>query len=158
MRASPQKIREIKSFLEKIDEQLKNLRITVKQGLKSQLNLRQEEVRVEVPIGDSGRVIVNRGTKGGVVLESKPGKGVVRGKLSKRESILDEMNTPDVTNLEGNSATIYIGQQVPFTTTENFRARNTVSHVQSTHFRDVRTGFKILSQLRKDQVILEISP
>ena len=38
--ASPQKIREIISFLEKIDCQLKNLRITVKKGLKSQLNLR----------------------------------------------------------------------------------------------------------------------
>jgi hypothetical protein len=36
VRASPQKIREIKSFLEKNDGQLKNLRITVKQGLKSQ--------------------------------------------------------------------------------------------------------------------------
>ena len=115
--ASNQKIREIKSLLEKIDDQLKNLRITVKQGLKSQLNLRQEEVRVEVPIGDSGRVIVNRGTKGGVVLESKPGKGIVRGKLSKRESILDEMNTQIVTTLKGNSATIFIGQQLPFTAT-----------------------------------------
>ena len=158
MHASPQKIREIKSLLGNIDDQLKNLRITVKQGLKSQLSLRQEEMRVEVPIGDSGRVIVNRGTKDGVVLESKPGKEVVRRKLSKRKSILDEMNTQIVTTLKGNTGTIFIGQQVPFTTTENFRARNTVSHVQSTHFRDVRTGFKILSQLRKDQVILEISP
>jgi hypothetical protein len=93
------------------------------------LNLRQEEVRVEVPIGDSSRVIVNRGTKGGVVLESRPGKGVVRGKLSKQKSILDEMNTQVVATLKGNSATIFIGQQVPFTITENFRARNTVSQV-----------------------------
>ena len=41
--ASNQKIREIKSLLEKIDDQLKILRIAVKQDLKSQLNLRQEE-------------------------------------------------------------------------------------------------------------------
>ena len=95
------------------------LRITVKQGLKSQLNLQREEVRIEVPIGDTGRVIFSRRTNGSVVLESKPGKGVVRGKLSKREFILDEMSTQVVTNREGNSATIYIGQQVPFTTTEN---------------------------------------
>jgi len=54
VRASPQKIREIISFLEKIDCQLKNLRITVKQGLKSQLNFRREEVRVEVSIGYTG--------------------------------------------------------------------------------------------------------
>jgi type II secretory pathway component GspD/PulD (secretin) len=156
--ASPKKIKEIKNFLEKIDCQLKNLRITIKQGLKSQLNFRRDEVRVEVPIDYTGRVIVNRGTNGGEVLESKPEKGVVRGKLSKREPILDEMNTQVVTNLEGNSATIYIGQQVPFTTTENFRTGNTVSQVQSIQFKDVRTGFKILPQLREDQVILKISP
>jgi hypothetical protein len=88
-----QKKLEKKNLSRKIDCQLKNLRITVKQGLKSQLNLRQEEVRVEVPIVDTGRVIVNRGTNGSVILESKPGKGVVRGKHSKRKSILDEMNT-----------------------------------------------------------------
>jgi hypothetical protein len=115
-------------------------------------------VRVEVPIGNLGRVIFNRGTKGGVVLESKPGRGAVRAKFSKRESSLDEMNTLAVTTLKGNSAIIYIGQQVPFMTTENFRARNTISQAQSTNFRDVRTGFKILPQFGKDQVILEIAP
>ena len=104
-------------------------------------------MRVEVPILDTGRVIVNRGTNDGVVLESKRGKGVVRGKLSKREFILDKMNFQVVTNLEGNSATIYIGQQVPFPTTENFSMRKTVSQVQFTQFRDVRMGFKILLQL-----------
>jgi hypothetical protein len=41
--ASPQKIREIKSLLEKNDDEIKNLRITVKQGLMSQLNLLQDE-------------------------------------------------------------------------------------------------------------------
>ena len=158
VRASPQKIREIKSLLEKIDGQHKNLRITVKQGLKSQLNIRQTEMNVEFPIGESGRVIINRGTKGAVIVESKSGKGAVRGKLSERESILNEMNTQVVTTLEGNSATIYIGQQVPFKTTENFRTGNTVSQVESTQFRDVRTGFKVLPQLREDQVILKISP
>jgi hypothetical protein len=93
VRTSLKKSIEIKSLLEKNDGQLKSLRITVKQGLKSQLNLLQEEVRVEVPIVGSGRVILNRGTKDGLVLESKPGKGVVRGKLYKRESFLDKMIT-----------------------------------------------------------------
>jgi len=115
-------------------------------------------VNIEVPIGDSGRVIINQGTKGGVIVENKPGKGAVRGKLSERESILDEMNTQVVTTLEGNPATIYIGQQIPFTTTDNFRTGNTVSQIESTQFRDVRTGFKVLPQLRDDQVILKISP
>ena len=32
-------------------------------------------MNVEVPIGDSGRVIIKRGTKGAVTVESKSGKG-----------------------------------------------------------------------------------
>ncbi len=158
VRASPRKLREIKELLEKIDGQLKNLRITVKQGLKSQLKISQVEVDVEVPIGDSGRVIINRDTKGGVIVENKPGRGGVRGKLSERESILDEMNTQVVTTMEGNPATIYIGQQVPFKITENFRTGNTVSQIESTQFRDVRTGFNVLPQIQGDRVILKISP
>jgi hypothetical protein len=158
VRASPRKLREIKSLLEKIDGVLKNLRITVKQGLKSQLNVRERELSGEVPIGDSGRVIISPGKKGGVIVENKPGKGAVRGRLSDRESFLDEMNTQVVTTLEGNPATIYIGQQLPFTTTENFRSGNINSQTKSTQYRDVRTGFRVLPQIRGDQVILEISP
>jgi hypothetical protein len=67
-------------------------------------------VSVEFPIVDTGWVIVNRGTNDGYVLESKLGKGVVRCKLSKLESILVEMNIQLVINLSGNSATIYIGR------------------------------------------------
>jgi type II secretory pathway component GspD/PulD (secretin) len=158
VRASPRKLREIKSLLEKIDGQLKNLRITVKQGLKSRLNVRERALSGEVPIGDSGRVIITPGKKGGVILENKSGKGSVRGRFSDRESSLDEMNTQVVTTLEGNPATIYIGQQVPFKTIENFRSGNINSQTESTRFRDVRTGFRVLPQIRDDQVILKISP
>ncbi len=158
VRASTRKLREIKSLLKKIDGQLKNLRITVKQGLKSQLKVRETGVRGEVPIGDSSRVIITPGKKGGVVVENKSGKGSVRARLSERESFLDEMNTQVVTTLEGKPATIYIGQQVPFKITDNFRRGNTISQVESTQFKEVRTGFRVLPQIQEDQVILRISP
>ena len=158
VRASPRKLREIKSLLNKIDGQLKNLRITVKQGMKSQLNLLEAEVIGEVPVGDSGRVIINPENNGEVIVDNKPGKGAVRGKFSERNSFLDEMNTQVVTTLEGNPATIYIGQQVPFQTTEKFRSGNIISQTQSTQFKDVRTGFKVLPQIQDNQVVLKISP
>ena len=158
VRASPRKLREIKQLLETIDGQLKNLQITVKQGQRYQLNLREVEVNAEVPIGDSGRVIINSDNRGGVKVDSKSVKGNVRGRLSDRKSFLDEMNTQVVTTLEGSPATIYIGQQVPFQITEKFRSGNIISQSQSTQFKDVRTGFKVLPQIRDDQVILKISP
>jgi type II secretory pathway component GspD/PulD (secretin) len=156
VRASPGKLEEVKALLEKIDGQLKNLRITVKQGLRSQLNGFEAEVSGEVPIGDSGRVIINPREKGRVIVEGK--SGTVQGKFSKRKFLLDEMNTQVVTTLEGNPATIYIGQQIPFKTTESVRSGSTVTQFESTQFKDVQTGFRVLPQIRGDQVIMKISP
>ena len=158
VRASPRKIKEIKGLLEQIDGRLRNLRITVKQGLRSQLSRQERDVSGEVPVGDSGRIIINPEAKGGVILENKSGKAAVRGRISDRESFLDEMNTQVVTTLEGNPATIYIGQQIPFNVTKRFRSGNTVTNFNSSQFKDVRTGFKVLPHIRDDQVILEISP
>lgn len=158
VRASPRKIKEIKGLLEQIDGRLRNLRITVKQGLRSQLSRQERDLSGEVPVGDSGRIIINPEAKGGVILENKSGKAAVRGRISDRESFLDEMNTQVVTTLEGNPATIYIGQQIPFNVTERFRSGNTVTNFNSSQFKDVRTGFKVLPHIRDDQVILEISP
>jgi maltose-binding protein MalE len=64
VRASPRKLREIKTLLEKIDAQLTNLQITVKQGFRSQLNKMEQEIEVAIPIGEAGRVIINPGDKG----------------------------------------------------------------------------------------------
>ena len=64
VRASPRKLREIKNLFKQIDAQLKNLRITVKQGVRSQLNELEKELDAEIPIGESGRVIINPEEKG----------------------------------------------------------------------------------------------
>ena len=64
VRASPRRLREIKNLLKQIDAQLKNLRITVKQGVRSQLNELEKELDAEIPIGESGRVIINPEEKG----------------------------------------------------------------------------------------------
>ena len=64
VRDSPRKLREIKNLLKQIDAQLKNLRITVKQGVRSQLNELEKKLDAETPIGESGRVIINPEEKG----------------------------------------------------------------------------------------------
>ncbi len=87
VRASPRKLREIKNLLGKIDGQLKNLRITVKQGLRSQLNELEARINGQIPIGDSGRVVINPGEKeGGIIVEGQLGGGMVRGRISEREA------------------------------------------------------------------------
>ena len=81
VRASPRKLREIKTLLEKIDAQLTNLRITVKQGFRSQLNKMEQEIEAAIPIGEAGRVIINPGDKGGLIIGGKAEKGSIRGRF-----------------------------------------------------------------------------
>ncbi len=158
VRASPQKLKEIKSLLEKIDARLKNLRITVRQGLRSQLESLDREIDLQVPLGEAGQIIIDSGNLGsdGVILEGD--SGVVRGRLQHRKSTLDEMNTQIVTTLEGNAATLYLTQQIPFRDTTNVRVGSQIKQFESTKFKQVRTGFRVLPRLQGGQVTLEISP
>jgi hypothetical protein len=71
---------------------------------------------------------------------------------------MDEMNTQVVTTLEGNAATIYFTRRIPLKETRSFSTGNKVTQLESIRFRDVRSGFMVLPQIRGDQVILEISP
>ena len=158
VRASPRKLREIKTLLEKIDAQLTNLRITVKQGFRSQLNKMEQEIEAAIPIGEAGRVIINPGDKEGLIIGDKAEKGSIRGRFLQRKASLDEMNTQVVTTLEGNAATIYFTRRIPLKETRNFSTGNKVTQLESIRFRDVRSGFMVLPQIRGDQVILEISP
>ena len=160
VRASPRKLREIKSLLEKIDAQLKNLRITMKQGSRSQLNKLEQEIEAVVPIGEAGRVILNPGNKDseGLIIGSETKNGSIRGRFLQRKSSLDEMDTQVVTTLEGNAAAIYFTRQIPFKETRSFSTGNKTTQLESTRFKNVRSGFMVLPRIRGDQVILEISP
>jgi len=160
VRASPRKLREIKVILEKIDAELKNLRITVKQGIRSQLNKLEQGIDAEIPIGKAGRIIISSGEKDaeGLVVEGKKGEGLLRGRLLNKKSHLDEMNTQVVTTLEGNPAAIYFSQRVPLKEKRIVNNGREVIEFESTRFKDVRTGFMVLPHLRGDQVVLEISP
>jgi len=71
---------------------------------------------------------------------------------------MDEMNTQVVTTLEGNAATIYFTRRIPLKETRSFSTGNKVTQLESIRFRDVRSRFMVLPQIRGDQVILEISP
>ena len=158
VRTTPRKLREIKILLEKIDAQLKNFRITVKQGTRSQLNKLEQEIEATVPIGEAGRVIINPGNKDseGLIIAGETGNGSIRGRFLQRNSSLDEMNTQVVTTLEGNAAAIYFTRQIP--ETRSFKTGNKVTQLESTRFKNVRSGFMVLPRIRGDQVTLEISP
>lgn len=158
VRASPRKLREIKSILEKIDAELKNLRITVKQGFRSKLNKLEQGIDADIPLGEAGRVIINSADKnvGGLIIEGE--EGVLRGRLLHKKSELDEMDTQVITTLEGNPATIYFSQRVPLNEKRRVRNGSKFIELESTRFKDVRTGFIVLPHIRGDQVVLEISP
>jgi type II secretory pathway component GspD/PulD (secretin) len=160
VRASPRKLREIRHLLEKIDAQLKNLRITVKQGVRSELKNMEQGIDAEIPIGKAGRIILNSGKNKseGIIVERKVGKGSLQGRLLQNKSYLNEKNTQVVTTLEGSAATIYFIRRIPFKEKRIFSNEDKITEIESIQFKNVRTGFTVLPRIRGDQVILEISP
>ena len=66
VRATPQKLDQIKNLLRQIDTRLQNLRITVKQGVRQDIDRNDRSLSADVEVGSSGRIRAgaNRGSTG----------------------------------------------------------------------------------------------
>ncbi len=158
VRAHPQALKEVKHVLSKLDSALKNLRITVKQGTKLRLNELERSITAEVPVGKDGRVIIGSPGSKGLIFENEMSDSEIKAILRNRIQKSDETDTQVVVTLEGRPALIHITQSFPVTETRNLRSGNTITEAESIHFKDVRTGLRVLPRLKGDQVILEVFP
>ncbi len=161
VRASPQNLQMIQGLLAQLDTPLRNLRITVRQGMTGT----RERTRADV-----GANVLLDGGKGRVDIPmARPGRGSVTGSIGNENAViggsigrstrsLDERHTQQVTTLEGRPATIYISQRIPIQQTVTQRAGPFSTRSQSITFEEVPTGFSVLPHLSEDRVTLEIHP
>ncbi|QPJ63581.1 MAG: type II and III secretion system protein [Candidatus Nitronauta litoralis] len=161
VRSSPQNLQMIQGLLTQLDTRLRNLRITVRQGLSGKRERSSVDVGANIPFGGGrGRVVIppaNRGG-GGVTGTIGGNRGVVSGTIGENSRTLDERHTQQVTTLEGRPATIYISQRIPVQTTVTQGVGPFSTRSQSTSFEDVPTGFSVLPKVNGDIVTLEINP
>ena len=153
LKASSREMNSAKQVLAQLDTALRNLRIIVKQGTRSQLDASSASLSARVPLGNKGTIRVNPGASGGPGLNagfSKDGYRV-RGNANQERFSDDTMLTQQVVTMEGRPATIHIGQRIPF---QSF----TANQGASVQFQDVRKGFSVLPRVNGNNVTLDIHP
>lgn len=158
IRASADKLAQIKRVLESIDTKPRSLMIIVRQ------NTTREALAQEASV--FGSVGTDRAR---VTLPETPGDAAARVELgsqrnragAKITSTRDIENSADVQRvqvLEGNAAFIRAGQSVPYATRTIVRNGRHVTVVEDTQFQDVTSGFYVLPRVSGSQVTLEINP
>lgn len=160
VRTTPDNLAMIKRILSQLDAARQNLRITVKQGLKRDLDRLRADVGAAARIGDKGHVVVNprHGSASGATGTVRTDDVTVHGHLDHRRRRETGADTQYVVTLDGQPAVIWIGQRVPIQQSVIRHHGTITTHSHGVAYEDVMTGFSVLPQLRGDQVVLSIQP
>jgi type II secretory pathway component GspD/PulD (secretin) len=162
VRTTPQNLEEIKRILASVDTAPRRLLITVRQDVELARGERSAEVSGRVG-SDRARVIVpDSGDRRGGNVVLRDGDDRLRARALESRGTESDRNTQSVQLLEGREAFIRASQSVPVRERQVRRAviggQVVEQVVESTHYRDVTTGFYVLPRVSGDRVTLEISP
>lgn len=159
VRASPERLAQIKQVIASIDARPKRLMITVRQ------NTTREALEREAGVygtagGEHGRVTVpEQPGRAGTRVEAASDGNRVGAKVWATEGQEGSADVQHLQVLEGNQAFIQVGQSVPYRGRTVYRdARGATVVEDNTTYRDVTSGFYVLPRVSGDQVILEINP
>jgi len=162
VRTTPQNLEEIKRILASVDTARRRLLITVRQDV--ELARGEQSAEVSGRVGsDRARVIVpDSGDRRGGNVVLRDGDDRLRARALESRGTESDRNTHSVQVLEGREAFIRAGLSVPVRERQVRRAviggQVVEQVVESTHYRDVTTGFYVLPRVSGDRVTLEISP
>lgn len=153
LRASPQRIAEIKKLLESLDTAPRRLKITVMQDVDSDTIARLTELSGSVG-GRNARITVPGGADNtGLNVES----GGVRARVYSTRTLENDRKTQQLQVLEGNRALVRSGQNVPVPVRQVIQRPWGTEVVESTEYKQVDSGFYVLPRVNGDRVTLEIS-
>jgi hypothetical protein len=156
VRTSDRNLKEIERLLAQLDVAPRRLRITVEQRVADARDTAALSVEGEVQIGDKARIKLpekppdNRG----LVVQ----KDNLRLRTDQRTTAGRNEATQTVMALDGQRASIRIGQSVPHVEKILALGRRQVLIVQDIELQDVTTGFDVLPRVHGDRVRMEITP
>ena len=143
LRVFPQNRDQVIHVIRRLDTVARNLLVSVRQGESQQVNQRDAKISGRFPAGDGAVQIGNDRHPASVKL----------GDHVERSS---NTSTQQLRVLEGGSATIFVGQQVPVASPVITRNGQVLSY---TSRELVSTGFSVVPRLvGDDRVVLQISP
>jgi hypothetical protein len=156
VRTSDRNLKEIERLLAQLDVAPRRLRITVEQRVADARDTAALSVEGEVQIGDKARIKLpekppdNRG----LVVQ----KDNLRLRTDQRTTAGRNEATQTVMALDGQRASIRIGQSVPHVKKILALGRHQVLITQDIELQDVTTGFDVLPRVHGDRVRMDIMP
>ncbi len=157
LRTTPQNMAELKKVLDAVDTLPKRLLISVRQVAVGAGLDNEAEVSGSIGTGDVRATAPgSRSQQGGTVVIRK-GDNVVKGRVSSSQSASTDRGVQTVQVLEGNEATIRVGQSVPIRNQNVVQTPQGPRISQSVEYRDADTGFRVRPRVNGDRVTLEIS-
>ena len=163
VRTSPQNLAEIRRLLASLDAAPRRLLITVAQDMDALSD--RSAVGVSGVIGDerfSGRLPAEARAGGGIVVEGGDGNSRLRAEAASGTAASARRGTQVIQMLEGNEASIEVGQSAPVPTRSIQRSVVNGQLVEritdSAQFVQAATGFRVRPRLAGQSVTLEIMP
>ncbi len=141
VRATPDKIAQIRQLLGQLDTAPKNLLISVRQAGTDEGNRTRLGASGSVIVGDQGN------TRGGVDVRAE------QGNTRHNDNVIQQIQV-----LDGGEAYIQTGQEIPRTEGYITQYGGVRQEYRSNYYQPVTTGFYVRPRLSGDQVTLEIAP
>jgi Bacterial type II and III secretion system protein/Bacterial type II/III secretion system short domain len=157
VRTTPQNLAELHKVLDAVDTMPKRLVISVRQEAAGTGTASEAEVSGSIGTGDARVTVPGSRNRPGDTVVIRKGDNVVRGRVLSSQSATTNRGVQTVQVLEGNEATIRIGQSVPIRSQSVIQTPQGAQISQSVEYRDADTGFRVRPRVRGDQVTLEIS-
>ena len=156
VRTSDRNLKDIERLLAQLDVAQRQLRITVEQRVADDRDTTTHSVEGEVGVGDKARIKLPEKSSDnrGFVVQ----KDSLRLRTGQRTTVGRNETTQTVMTLDGQRASIRIGQSVPHVKKILAIGGRHVLIAQGIEPQDVTTGFDLLPRVRGDRVLMEISP
>ncbi len=159
LRTDPANLEQIRALVSQLDKAPQRLLVSVHVGELSQrerqeaeLHARHRQGDVEVEVGSPAS------TTTGARIEHRSTDTDVGARVHSTRSLRDAGNRQQVQTLEGEPAYVAAGVAYPYVShVESYDGRID-RHSAGIDFRETRTGFYVLAQLRGDQVMVDVSP
>ena len=156
VRTSDRNLKEIERLLAQLDVAPRQLRITVEQRVANDRDTASHSVEGEVRIGDKARIELPEKSPDDRGLVAQ--KDDLRLRTGRRTTAGRNETAQTVMALDGQRASIRIGQSVPHVKEILALGRRQVLIAQGIELQDVTTGFDVLPRVSGDRVRMEITP
>ena len=158
IRTTPDNLAELRDMVLRLDTPPRRLLVTVRQNVdREQLNS-EAELSGRANVGDNVRILSTQRGVGGAAVEHRSGGNLIRGRVESTSQREDSADSQQVQILEGQPATIQIGQSIPLVEGGVVPGYYGAGIVPTLQYHDVTRGFSVLARTHGDQVTLEVNP